>query len=88
MAIVPMKKIRIYAHADERGDLLKAVQRLGVIEPDKPERDEDSAANFKSRAGEIAFFDRSIVSAQNAIEILSKYSSEKKSLIPMKREIS
>lgn len=88
MAIVPMKKIRIYAHASERGDLLKAVQRLGVIEPDIPERDEDSAADFKNRAGEIAFFDRNILAAQNTIELLSKYSTEKKSLIPTKREIS
>lgn len=88
MAIVPMKKIRIYAHASERGDLLKAVQRLGVIEPDIPERDEGSAADFKNRAGEIAFFDRNILAAQNAIELLSKYSTEKKSLIPTKREIS
>lgn len=84
MAIVPMNKIRIYAHSSERGELLKAVQRLGVIEPEKP----DAELNFKSRSGEISFFDRSIASAQNAIDILSKYSTEKKSIFPSKCEIS
>lgn len=86
MAIVPMNKIRIYAHSSERGALLKAVQRLGVIEPEKPEYEE--RAIFKDRSGEIAFFDRSIAAAQNAINILNKYSDKKKSIIPISREIS
>lgn len=86
MAIVTMNKIRIYAHSSERGQILKAVQRLGVIEPEKPENADET--DFKNRSGEISFFDRNIAAAQNVIDILSGYSAEKKNLIPSKREIS
>ncbi len=85
MAIVPMMKLVIYSHKSCRGDLLKYIQRRGVVQIKQPD---DIGLSVEDTASEVAFLDRSINSVKEAIETISVYDTSKKPLFSSRRVIS
>ncbi|MBR2190592.1 MAG: V-type ATP synthase subunit I, partial [Eubacterium sp.] len=74
MSVQKMKKINICALKEDRKRILEYIQRKGCIEISKFEEDDFEKMNT---ATQISVFERSVVSCENALEVLSLYSEEK-----------
>ena len=74
MSVQKMKKINICALKEDRKRILEYIQRKGCIEISKFEDDDFERMNT---ATQISVFERSVVSCENALEVLSLYSEEK-----------
>ena len=74
MAVQKMQKINICALKEDRKRILEYIQRKGCIEISKFEEDDFEKMNT---ATQISVFERSVVSCENALEVLSLYSEEK-----------
>lgn len=79
MAVVPMKKMTLFALKRDRKALLEFLQRRGVVEvTDAPLNDSLFSKSDSSR--QLAHFDRCQNTVRQALELLDHYAPEKKSL--------
>ncbi len=78
MAKVKMQKIEMIALLKDSKSIVERLQRRGVMEIHKTE---DSQLLSLNTNGIIAQFERNMLSAQNALEILNRYSNKKESLL-------
>lgn len=79
MAVVPMKKIYVYALKKQRKPILELIQRKGIVEVTDLAV-EDSLFENMDTSKSVANFDRSILTAQQALETLGQYVPRKKSM--------
>ena len=84
MSVQKMKKINICALKEDRKRILEYIQRKGCIEISKFEEDDFEKMNT---ATQISVFERSVVSCENALEVLSLYSEEKTGLQNRRRAL-
>ncbi|MGI6261630.1 MAG: V-type ATP synthase subunit I [Acutalibacteraceae bacterium] len=79
MAVIPMKKMTLFALKRDRKALLEFLQRRGVIEvTDVPLSDDLFYKSDSSR--QLAHFDRCQNAVRQALELLDHYAPEKKSM--------
>ena len=78
MAKVKMQKIEMIALLKDSKSIMERLQRRGVVEIYKTEDSDFLSLNTNSI---IAQFERNMLSAQNALEILNRYSKKKDSLL-------
>ncbi|MBE5040112.1 V-type ATP synthase subunit I [Ructibacterium gallinarum] len=78
MAVVAMDKVTIYGTRQNRKKILEALQRRSVIEV----TEESSEENFQKldTAKARSLFDKAASAAEQALQILDQYASEKKGL--------
>ncbi|MDD6174204.1 MAG: V-type ATP synthase subunit I [Firmicutes bacterium] len=79
MAVIPMKKMTLFALKRDRKTLLEFLQRRGAVEvTDVPLNDELFSKTDSSR--QFAHFDRCQNTVRQALELLDHYAPEKKSM--------
>ncbi|MBQ1237743.1 MAG: V-type ATP synthase subunit I [Oscillospiraceae bacterium] len=79
MAILQMKRISIYALRKDRKAVLELLQKRGVVEVDTAVK-ADSVFSRSDTSQSRSTFQKNIAQAASALEILSQYAPEKKSL--------
>lgn len=80
MAVLQMQKIHICATKKNRKKILELLQRKGVVQIHSF-RDEDEMFRRTDTSSFRADYERYAVSAEQALEILNKYSPEKKGML-------
>ena len=80
MAVMPMKRISIYALKNRRKQILELIQRRGVVEIDDRKVDETVFARMDTVPAK-ARFENNAASLQAALEALDKLEPPKKSLL-------
>ena len=80
MAMLQMQRISIYAFKQDRKPVLELLQRKGVLEIND-NLSEDPVFQKMDVSGVRSSFDRNISVAKEAAEILSRYITEKKSIL-------
>ena len=80
MAVMPMKRIAIYALKNRRKQILELIQRRGVVEIDDRKVDETVFARMDTVPAK-ARFENNAASLQAALEALDKLEPPKKSLL-------
>ena len=80
MAVLPMKSISICALKKERKALMEDLQRKGILEISNT-KSKSKAFYKEDTLQQTAAFTKYIQTATSALEILNKYSPEKKSLL-------
>ena len=90
MAVLPMQRISIFALKKNRKEILEWMQRRGTVEINRTDW-EDSIFRKMDTSSSQALFEKSRAAASQALDILSRYDSEKKGMLSMldgKREIT
>lgn len=72
MAVLPMKRVNIYAMRENRKAILEELQRRGVIEVEKLSIN-DSHYHFEDTSQKRALFEKNSDIAGNAFKVLEKY---------------
>ena len=80
MSKLAMQKVEIIAMASDRKSILERLQRRGVLE--LYDLDDESLVKVNTSAN-IAGFERSLLSAKQALETLNQYAPEKNGLLSM-----
>ncbi|NLO93271.1 MAG: V-type ATP synthase subunit I [Clostridiaceae bacterium] len=90
MAVIKMNKIAVLGLNEERSELLKTLQKFGVLEIDLKEPEEglgDKTYNL-SVLSDLSIIDDCISELDGAIDILSRFAPVKKPLFSARRVIS
>ena len=79
MAIIKMQKIRLLVYRTAASDVLRSIQKLGVVEFTKVE-DREDISSLKQREKAIFEFDYVSNRLDFAVKFLSRYEKTKKSI--------
>ena len=82
MAVLDMKRINVYGLKSNRKAILEEIQRLGAIEVENLDLENDDYYK-ENTSQKQAVFNKSSASAGQAFEILDKYTKSKKSMLSM-----
>ncbi|WP_253291069.1 V-type ATP synthase subunit I [Pseudoflavonifractor sp. MSJ-37] len=90
MAIVKMKRVRLFGMRSDREELLKLLQHMGCVEIDEPSELTDPAWRKLSRPDERALNEARDdgAAAQSALAVLKKYAPVKGGLLTPRPEIT
>ena len=81
MAILKMKKLTVFAHRCDADALMRRLMRLRCVELKRSETETDEPLPLYGNAAKCAELEKRISKIENAVSVLSKYSSGKKGLV-------
>lgn len=82
MSVLPMKRVMICALKKNRKQILELLQRQGVIEINSAIQ-EDSVFQKTDMSSAKVIFDKNVLAAKQALEVLADYAPEKKPMLSM-----
>lgn len=91
MAIVKMKKLRVFAPRTLRDELMRQLLRLGCVEVHEPEEmlaDPEAAALLRPERANLPEARTRLAEMESALRVMARYAPEKKKLLSPRPEVA